>query len=97
MRLSVDRGLRYAFYVIIGSSMVLVTTPSLLGALPASGAVYLWPLIGLLAYFLHLFEDTGKLAPFRRSGRIVKRSGPSQAVSRLISSTTGSPVRPKGA
>ena len=94
MRFLVERGVRHAFYVIIGLSMVLVTTPSLLGALPASGTVYLWPLIGLLAYFLHLFEDTGKLASFLRSGRGARRSGSSQPAPRLISST-GSPAGAK--
>lgn len=68
MRFFLEGGGRNVFYLLVGLSMVLVTTPSLSGALPASGAVFLWPLIGLLAYFLHLFEDAGKLAsiPQRR-------------------------------
>ena len=61
MRYLVEKGLRYLFYVIIGASLVLVTTPSLAGAFPGSSAFILWPITGLLAYVLHLFEDTGKL------------------------------------
>jgi len=62
MRFLVEKGLRKLFYVIIGASLVLVTTPSLAGAFPGSSAFVLWPLTGLLAYLLHLFEDTGKPA-----------------------------------
>lgn len=68
MRFFVERGVRYSFHVIIGLSMVLVTTPDLSDALHSAGAVFLWPVIGLLAYFLHLFEDTGKLAWLLRHG-----------------------------
>lgn len=60
MRNPVAKGLRNLFYVIIGASLVLVTTPGLAGAFPGSSVFVLWPLTGLLAYLLHLFEDTGK-------------------------------------
>ncbi|MEX0790271.1 MAG: hypothetical protein WD178_05785 [Actinomycetota bacterium] len=66
MRFLVSKGLRYLFYVMIGASLVLVTTPSLAGAFPGSGSQVLWPITGLLAYLLHLFEDTGKLAGLLR-------------------------------
>lgn len=79
MRFLVEKGLRKLFYVIIGASLVLVTTPSLAGAFPGSSAFVLWPLTGLLAYLLHLFEDTGKLAtslgPARSSERKAEVSG----------------------
>jgi hypothetical protein len=67
MRFSLERRLRKLFHLFIGFTLILVITPSLAGALPGSGAA-LWPLIGLLAYVLHLFEDTGKLSLVLRSG-----------------------------
>lgn len=73
MRYLVEKGLRYLFYVIIGASLVLVTTPSLAGAFPGSSAFILWPITGLLAYVLHLFEDTGKLDNLLASVRSVER------------------------
>lgn len=87
MRFFVERGVRCSFYVIIGLSMVLVTTPDLSGAFHFSGALFLWPVIGLLTYFLHLFEDTGKLASVLRTGlpggRRYLASAP--GISRMIS------------
>jgi hypothetical protein len=75
MRFSVERSLRSLFHLFIGFSLILVITPSLSGALPGTGAA-LWPLIGLLAYLLHLFEDTGKLSAILRSGwQNERRSG----------------------
>jgi hypothetical protein len=73
MRYLVEKGLRYLFYVIIGASLVLVTTPSLAGAFPGSSAFILWLITGLLAYVLHLFEDTGKLDNLLGSVRAVER------------------------
>ena len=67
MRFSLEQSLRCLFHVFIGFSLVLVITPSLAGALPGSGAA-VWPLIGLLAYLLHLFEDTGKRPLILRTG-----------------------------
>ena len=68
MRFSIERSLRSLFHLFIGFFLILVITPSLAGALPGTGAA-LWPLIGLLAYLLHLFEDTGKLSAILHSGR----------------------------
>lgn len=62
MQCLIERGARCLFYAATGFSMVIVTTPSLANAFTGSQAVHLWPLIGLLAYLLHLFEDTGKPA-----------------------------------
>lgn len=73
MRFSVERSLRSLFHLFIGFSLILVITPSLAGALPGTGAA-LWPLIGLLAYLLHLFEDTGKLSFILHPGRRSERS-----------------------
>lgn len=73
MRYLVEKGLRYLFYVIIGASLVLVTTPSLAGAFSGPSAFVLWPITGLLAYVLHLFEDTGKLNNLLASVRSVER------------------------
>lgn len=77
MRYLVEKGLRYLFYVIIGASLVLVTTPSLAGAFPGSSAFILWPITGLLAYVLHLFEDTGKLNNLLGSVRSELKVAPS--------------------
>lgn len=77
MRYLVEKGLRCLFYVIIGASLVLVTTPSLAGAFPGSSAFFLWPITGLLAYVLHLFEDTGKLNNLLGSVRSELKVAPS--------------------
>lgn len=67
MRCLAKRGARCLFYVIVGVSMVVVITPSPANAFTGSQAFHLWPLIGLLAYLLHLFEDTGKPASIVRT------------------------------
>lgn len=73
MRFFFERGMRFFFYGTVGLSMVLVTTPSLAKAFHASGAPFLWPLIVLLAYLLHLFEDTDKPANVFRAGHAAER------------------------
>lgn len=70
--LVVRRSMKGAFYGLIGLLLILITTPSLVTALTGSGAagsVALWPLAGLLAYFLHLFEHTGESNPALGSTR----------------------------
>jgi hypothetical protein len=87
----VASGLRYFFYVIIGASLVLVTTPGLAQAFPGSSAFFLWPLTGLLAYLLHLFEDTGKLSDLLRPVRSLERraAASSTRLPRLSAGTSG--------
>lgn len=82
MRGLLEKGLRYFFYVIIGASMVLVTTPSLAEAFPGSSVFLLWPMTGLLAYLLHVFEDTDKLAKLLRRSRPASRRS-SSSIGRL--------------
>jgi hypothetical protein len=93
MQNPVARGLRYFFYFIIGASLVLVTTPSLAHAFPGASAFFLWPLTGLLAYLLHLFEDTGKLGDLLRPVRSVERKA-ADSSTRLSRLSAGSPGRP---
>lgn len=91
----VEKGLRYLFYVIIGASLVLVTTPSLAGAFPGSSAFMLWPLTGLLAYLLHLFEDTGKLISLLGPARLAQRRAapPSISLPRLSGTVAAAEVQ----
>lgn len=70
--LFVRRSMRGVFYGLTGLLLILITTPSLVTALTGSSAaksVALWPLAGLLAYFLHLFEHTGESNPALGSTR----------------------------
>jgi hypothetical protein len=94
MQNPVAKGLRYFFYFIIGASLVLVTTPSLAHAFPGASAFFLWPLTGLLAYLLHLFEDTGKLSDLLRPVRSVERraAASSTRLSRLSAGSSGRPA-----
>lgn len=78
MRFLVERGVRHSFYVITGLSMVLVITPDFSGVFHSAGAIFVWPVIGLLAWLVQQFEDTGRLASHLRNGH----SGPRGARSR---------------
>lgn len=79
MRWILEKGLRYFFYTIVGASMVLVTTPSLAAAFPGPSAFLLWPMTGLLAYVLHVFEDADKLARLLHRNSAAGRRSPASA------------------
>lgn len=95
MRYLVEKGLRYLFYVSIGASLVLVTTPNLAGAFPGSSAFILWPITGLLAYVLHLFEDTGMLNSLLGSVRSAERkvAPPTLKLARLATTPPSAKVQ----